>query len=384
MLHVLLVPSLQANTSLKLLQLEDCIETDLNGEEGSCELIAALSVALFYSPSIETLHIRGCRLEPSSSQIGYLAQAAASLRELRFCHNEYDLSIADAHCLGQGLISNTKLTSLDLTGCGLDDQAICTLVDSSKGLRNLEHLSLDFNTFGDVGVEALSKGVLRDKDSRLRDLSLFGNRISADGAEELAEALRRNHTLTRLILSFNRIGDEGAAALASALTVNTTLQNLWFPSNSVGPAGIQAFCDNLPKMDGLEQLNVGLLLDDSAANALASAVKDNLRLFVLHMEKAIYDESSGEFDGSSGCRSSSDDTLDFYLRLNRSGRRLLRDRNTVSPALWPHLLAQTQCKEANNYESESRDEVYSAKRNSIPDVLFYFLRQNPDLLESKT
>lgn len=172
---------------------------------------------------------------------------------------------------------------------------------------------------------------------------------------------------------FHLPGDRGAAAIAEALTVNTALTNLWFPSNAVGCQGMEVFAKYLPKMDGLEQLNVGMLLDEKAADALTTALKDNLRLSVLYMEKPVYDEEAGDGDGydytgAGGSGGGSSKVVDFYLRLNRSGRRLLVRDPCVSQGLWPRILSKT---------------VDHASKEGAPDVLYYLLREKPELVEKR-
>ena len=57
-------------------------------------------------------------------------------------------------------------------------------------------------------------------------LQLHSNHIGAAGAAAVAEALKRNNTLTTLGLDNNNIGEVGAAALAHALQGNTALTTL--------------------------------------------------------------------------------------------------------------------------------------------------------------
>jgi len=48
------------------------------------------------------------------------------------------------------------------------------------------------------------------------------NRITRDGARQLAELLKCDTALEVLDLSFNRIGDDGATAIATALALQNT------------------------------------------------------------------------------------------------------------------------------------------------------------------
>jgi hypothetical protein len=156
-----------------------------------------------------------------------------------------------------------------------------------------------------------------------------------------------------LILSYNQIGDDGAAALAKALTINTSLTKLWFPSNGIGNKGLQTIGKFLPKMKGLEQLCVGDLFDDFAAEELLEGLKSNTRLSVLYIESPVYDSDWIE------------EKFDFYLRLNKSGRSLLNAPNAPI-SLWAIALGR-----ANSNKSKT----------GTPDILFQMLRQKPDLFD---
>ncbi len=50
--------------------------------------------------------------------------------------------------------------------------------------------------------------------------------IGNDGILALAAALRRNTTLTSLVLEGNEIGNEGILALEETMRLNTTLRNV--------------------------------------------------------------------------------------------------------------------------------------------------------------
>lgn len=57
------------------------------------------------------------------------------------------------------------------------------------------------------------------------NISLSSNRITRDGAKQIAELLKRDTALKILDLGFNRIGDDGAQYIADALgTYNSTLE----------------------------------------------------------------------------------------------------------------------------------------------------------------
>jgi Ran GTPase-activating protein (RanGAP) involved in mRNA processing and transport len=360
-----LLPSLKSKHYFSL-EIEECSEDDAS----------TLAKALAQCRGLKSIVIRSCEMEPSRSW-AELLEGNENLEELKivYCHSlftgvgEFSLTTA---AIAHGMAANDSLRVLDLSGNALDDNSVTVLsrgitrgyvrrIDDTS-ISGLSHLLLDFNTFGDEAVESLAR-LLLVKDCALTELSLFSNRITNIGADSLASALYKNTSLTSLVLSLNQIGDRGVSALARSLTVNVTLQNLWFPSNRVGLLGMQVWGDLLPQMRGLESLNVGMLLEQAAADALCFGLKSNLHLNSLHMEMAIQ-----EFEDD--CQGSSD--LDFWLRLNRSGRRaFLRDGaegatnagSNLPPGLCAKILAR-----ADNFAC-------------IPDVLFFMLKEKPHLVE---
>ena len=83
-----------------------------------------------------------------------------------------------------------------------------------------------------------------------------GNEIAAPGAAALAEALKKNSTLTDLHMHRNAIGDAGAEALAAALETNQGLQHLTVSDNKIGGAGVAAFGNALKHNTTLKELSL--------------------------------------------------------------------------------------------------------------------------------
>uniref|UniRef100_A0A7S3LE36 Uncharacterized protein n=1 Tax=Amphora coffeiformis TaxID=265554 RepID=A0A7S3LE36_9STRA len=345
-----LVPALKNSRFLESVLIEEMSDTD------EC-LLELLAVALFFNKTIKQLILRSCWVDGVSPySLGSMLNTMLHLTDLHICHNRIDESAAES--AGVALKQNTSLELLDLTGSSMNCEAICGLARGIAHNSSLKKVVLDFNNFGDKGCEGLAQ--MLKKNATLEELHFFGNQVTAKGASTLANALKVNKTLRALELSFNRIGDEGVIALAECLTVNTTLEKVWFPSNSVGCDGMLAFADQLPKMKGLKELYVGLLLDDDIEDALAQALQDNLQLSILYMEKPV------EFEEDDGVLSPVARSMDFYLRCNKSGRRLLRERD-VDRKLWGRVLASA---------------ISNGRGDGTPDVLHFMIRSNPCLFEN--
>ena len=99
-------------------------------------------------------------------------------------------------------------------------------------------LDLEGQSLGDEGATLIADA-LRSNGTLTR-LVLTDNGLTNAGAGELASALRTNSALTYLGLRDNEITDDGAEALAAALEANGTLRTLEVGYNAIGAAGAAA------------------------------------------------------------------------------------------------------------------------------------------------
>ena len=63
------------------------------------------------------------------------------------------------------------------------------------------------------------------------------NTIHDDGAKQIADALKVNHSLETLHLNSNNIGADGAKMIADSLKVNHSLKTLHLSGNKIGDDG---------------------------------------------------------------------------------------------------------------------------------------------------
>lgn len=342
---------------------------EIRGEEGP--LACALALTLNPKSTVQTFHLIGNNIDAMTSRaIGLMLKSNISLTELRLCQNS--IHPEGVSHISLGLMSNRTIRILDLEGNALNDASVSKISNALVHNETLEFLCLDFNDFGQFGTRAIASMLQRNK--YLKELHLFGNQIDSVGATALAAALRQNCCLEKLILSFNNIGDEGAKALAQALTVNLTLTHLSFPSNSIWNEGLEAFGDCLPQMKGLEQLNVGELYDTPAADALLKGLKCNTRLSTIHLQLPVCEEYYSQDEENSDSESNRSFTtpvegdIDFFLRLNKSGRSLLHSTVPAPPSLWAEALGKANRNQA---------------ADGIPDVLYHLIRQQPELIPKR-
>ena len=92
--------------------------------------------------------------------------------------------------------------------------------------------------------------------STLYFLDKSDNKIGAEGAGSIGNALNTNTTLSSLHLSGNEIGYEGAASIANALKTNTALSFLHLSNNEIGDEGAESIANALSTSTTLSSLNL--------------------------------------------------------------------------------------------------------------------------------
>jgi hypothetical protein len=272
-----------------------------------------------------------------------------------------------AHALARGLSLNRNLRRLDLSYCRLRDVDICTLIQSLQLHPCLEELDLSGNYCRGDGMAALIRLLLDDTSSSLKSLNLTNQHAGEHHGEldisMLGLAIRSNTTLRNLDLSFNQLHDCDITNLIAALQKNSTLQALNLMTNQITNEGIHIIASCLPKMKGLKKLHLtSNRFGEAGAKELSDGlISGNVELTNLTMPRGF--ESSSE--------------INFYLALNKGGRKLLfhpsGDEEThvhIPLGLWPLVL-----------ERVNRD-VYQSQwlASTRADVMFYLL-QGPALFD---
>ncbi|XP_068748892.1 nucleotide-binding oligomerization domain-containing protein 2-like isoform X2 [Montipora capricornis] len=203
------------------------------------------------------------------------------------------LKVQGAYCEGlnrelaavcvETMKTNSTVLSLTLFSCNIDDASAAALAELLRGKNStLELLGLSHNAIGDVGADALAKGL--KENSTLTKLNLSCNAIGDVGADSLAKGLKENSTLERLELYNNAIGEVGADSLAKGLKENSTLISLDLSNNAIGDVGADALAKGLKENSTLEWLHLsGNAIGEVGADALAKGLKENSTLISLDL-----------------------------------------------------------------------------------------------------
>lgn len=158
-------------------------------------------------------------------------------------------------------------------------------------MSSITSLTLEANSLGDEGVEALSIGLR--KSTSLATLNLADNGIGPTGATALASALAVSASLTSVTTARNEIGD-GASQLSAAVLANAKIEKfngipimemrtdshtteLNLNSNGMGAAGAMVVAALLPAMSSITSIDLSFnSIGSRGATALAPAREPHL------------------------------------------------------------------------------------------------------------
>jgi hypothetical protein len=165
-----------------------------------------------------------------------------------------------------------------------------------------------------------------------------------------------NSVLRELCLKFCGISDEELIQLGEALVENSTLEIIRLEGNDFDQDALSQFFQLLPQMDGLMEL--GLYVFDVDSEDLYSAAVDGLRENT-SLQRLTCDGEIWHEEAPSNIKV----LIDFYLKLNRNGRKFLEPPLTsrIPATLWPSVLAKMTCPQDTS-------------------LLYYFLQKKPELL----
>jgi len=193
-----------------------------------------------------------------------------------------------------GIVKRIKKNDKTLTGilsveAHFGSEAADIIAYAMRGNIYVTYLRLG-NNICDGGVEQLAYMLWYNRTLKVLDLS--GNSsISARGITFLANALKKNTTLTTLILSMTNVKQKACVALSSMLAVNKTLTTLDVSSNNIGDRGVKALLEFIRKSNhSLTTLSIANnIITSAGANVLAETVRDNTTLTSIDISNNNFD-----------------------------------------------------------------------------------------------
>lgn len=174
-----------------------------------------------------------------------------------------------------------KMISIDFTNKGYGDKDIAKVSEVLERSTIIESIHINGNrlTMRDA---RFTRAMAHSHTLKL--LVIYDNKIDADGAGRLADALILNETIQHIHLGRNNIRDDGAGRLAGALQINRTVQSIDLHHNQIGNFGAEQLADAILVNHSLQSMNLQRnQINDDGASCLADALESNNTMETLEL-----------------------------------------------------------------------------------------------------
>jgi hypothetical protein len=320
--------------------------------------------------NLEKLTVRKTTDDAVFDVLGDGLQSNRMIKEIRLLENRFTMSNAPA--IGRALTVNTYLTGISLFNSRFEGQsALQEIVEGIRLNQNLQSVNLAYCNLHDEDIALVVKalanhygsitelnisgnychtstmaaifGLLQSKHLDLRKLVMCNQRVG-NGTLDIAPlgpAWRKNTSLKHLDLSFNRLDDHDISNLMAGLGQNSSIEVLHLMTNNIKDEGVRTIAHHLPKMSALNNLSLSCnCFGEQGANCLATSLRDHMELENIALP----------------IRFKCSDHIDFYIALNRAGRRLFKVHD-ITPALWAHVLSRANVLNRAHFSRRTRVDV---------------------------
>lgn len=186
---------------------------------------------------MEVLDISWCGLTAADQST--LAQGLTRkcpLKTLKIAHNKFKTGVQIINSISQ----LSRLRNLDISDCGLGEQAVRALAKQFTAGWGLIRLNISRNPIGTAGISELLE-VLHDNES-LCELNLSDTLLESVIAADMRDYLMRTKVLRTIDLSNNHLGDAIADVFAEVLPGQDTIANVYLGNCRITDEGSTVLC----------------------------------------------------------------------------------------------------------------------------------------------
>ncbi|XP_035826873.1 F-actin-uncapping protein LRRC16A [Aplysia californica] len=200
---------------------------------------------------LEYLDLSSCKLPPEAFKDMLLGLSSnRNIKALYADLSSNDFGTAGSYVMASCIAAMTNISGLDLSNNGFDLDIRTLLPELAKN-TSLKQLSIGRN-FANIKPKHMQEvmnalvSLIQEDESNLESLSLADSKLKTD-TTYVINALGSNNTLQEIDLSGNLLGDVGARLLAKALLINTRLRKVVWDRNNISAQGYEDVAEALTK-----------------------------------------------------------------------------------------------------------------------------------------
>ena len=214
--------------------------------------IIQLSQTLTALPSLRSLDLSGCRIQPSGGRVlSRSLSTCSSLRSINLKGNQ--LTPLTIRSLCQDLTAHPSLNSINFAENRIGDEGD-SVIRLLRSLTSLRSLDLEKTAIDPKDMDSLCQ--MLKHHSNLTSLNLADNKISSQGAIALSKAIARSRNLTSINLENCDLDDRAISAIIKSLKNHFKLTSLNLAGNRISPKNHGRLCKVIAYAPNLISINL--------------------------------------------------------------------------------------------------------------------------------
>jgi Ran GTPase-activating protein (RanGAP) involved in mRNA processing and transport len=242
------------------------------GDAGAFEIASSV---MGMDPEELTINLEDSLITSRGAQL--IARAVALWPNVRFLLSGNRIMAGGFVEICRALAADHNCEVVAYNRMHIHDDGAVALAELIRVNTSVRRVVATHNCIGDLGAASIASNLLVTQVG-VTELDLHGNHIRIPGVRSIAAMLRLNNTLTSLNLSHNCFDFPGVSALAESLSSNQTLRHLFLCNSSIADQGAIKISEHIPACRSLTELDLSHnCIGSSGASALADAISNRAK-----------------------------------------------------------------------------------------------------------
>ena len=179
-------------------------------------------------------------------------------------------------------IVQNKITELTIWDKKIKNEQIQALAQALKKNTSVTGIIFGNTNLGPEGAKHIAEALKQN--TSVKGIYLDNNNLGPEGAKYIAEVLKENTSVTEISLTNNNLGPEGAKHIAEALKLNTSVKEIYLYNNNLGPEGAKYIAEALKENTSVTSIYLtNNNLGPEGAKYIAEALKENTSITWIYL-----------------------------------------------------------------------------------------------------
>ena len=192
----------------------------------------------------------------------------------KLCVHDNNITYYAANDIAAAISHNTQIEELDISRNNIETKGVINIAKQLQLLSTLKILCISNNNITDEAADYMTNVILYN--SHLQEFDISVNNLQVPGIIKIAKGLQKISTLTKLYINNNNITEEAADDIAGIIVCNSYLQEVDIQASNLQTMGAIQIAQALQKISSLTKLYINdNHITEAAADDIAAAISCN-------------------------------------------------------------------------------------------------------------